>query len=360
MPGVNSTYLVKTDVATDVWDPFVASHPYGHLLQTSRWGELKARFGWQVTRVALHDAHTIVAGAQVLLRRTPWGQNFAYVPRGPVVDWSQPDLVAALLPAITRAARRRRAYLLRLEPELADDPAWAQCLAGHGLSPSPETVQPRSTVHIDLTVERDEILGRMKQKWRYNVRLAARKGVQVRHGTHADLPAIQTLLQLTGERDGFGIHSADYYRAAFDLFVPAGLATWLLAEHEGELLAAIAVFALGTRAWYLWGASGNSQRNLMPNHAVQWAAIDWAKAQGCTTYDLWGIPDEVGARTSQGPLAADADDDAGQDQGLWGVWRFKQGFGGQVVRYVGAWDQVLSRPGHWLHRLGRRYQRQGG
>lgn len=359
MPGVNSPYLITTDVATDVWDPFVARHPYGHLLQSSRWGALKARFGWQVTRVALHETHTIVAGAQILLRRTPWGQNFAYVPRGPVIDWSRADLVAALLPAIAQAARRQRAYLLRLEPELVDDPAWAQCLAGHGLSPSPETVQPRSTVHIDLTAGSDEILARMKQKWRYNVRLAARKGVQVRHATRADLPAIQDLLLLTGKRDGFGIHSADYYYAAFDLFVPSGLATWLLAEYAGELLAAIAVFALGSRAWYLWGASGNSQRNLMPNHALQWAAIEWAKQQGCTTYDLWGIPDEVGVRYSQGTLAADTEDDAGQDEGLWGVWRFKQGFGGRVVRYVGAWDQVLSRPGHWLHRLGRRYQRHG-
>ncbi len=354
MPGVKDTYLVTSDVAADVWDPFVTQHAHGHLLQTSRWGALKARFGWQVARVTLQHAGTIVAGAQILLRRTPWGQYFAYVPKGPVVDWSRPDLVAPLLQAMAQTARQHRAYLLRLEPELVDDPAWQGTLAGYGLSPSPETVQPRSTVHIDLTVSPDEILARMKQKWRYNVRLAARKGVVVRQGTRADLPAIQHLLQLTGVRDGFGIHSADYYAAAYDLFVPAGVAAWLLAEYAGELLAAIAVFGLGSHAWYLWGASGNSHRNLMPNHALQWAAIEWARALGCTTYDLWGIPDEVGIQHSQGMLANDSDEDAGGGKGLWGVWRFKQGFGGQVVRYVGAWDQVLSLPGYWLHRLARR------
>ncbi len=360
MPGVNSTYLVTTDVAAGVWDPFVASHAHGHLLQTSQWGELKARFGWQIARVALQEGPTVVAGAQILLRRTPWGQNFAYVPKGPVVDWSRSDLVVSLLQAIAQEARRQGAYLLRLEPELEDEPTWQARLAGYGLGPSVETVQPRSTVHVDLTVSSDEILARMKQKWRYNVRLATRKGIQVRHGTGADLPAIQQLLQLTGARDGFGIHSADYYRTAYDLFVPANLATWLLAGYGGELLAAIAVFGLGHQAWYLWGASGNSHRNLMPNHALQWAAIEWAKQRGCTVYDLWGIPDEVGIRHSQGSETSDADDDTAPAEGLWGVWRFKQGFGGRVVRYVGAWDQVLSRPGYWLHRLGRRYQRQGG
>lgn len=357
MRPVNDTYAVTTDVAVDLWDPFVADHPYGHLLQTSRWGELKARFGWEVARVALQRGDTIVAGAQILLRRTPWGQSFAYVPKGPVVDCSATGLVAPLLQAIERTARQRRAYLLRLEPELLDDSTWRECLAGQGLVPSPETVQPRSTVHVDLTVPADEILARMKQKWRYNVRLAARKGVQVRHGTDADLPAIQQLLQLTGARDGFGIHSADYYRTAYDLFVPAGLATWLLAEYAGELLAAIAVFALGTRAWYLWGASGNSHRNLMPNHALQWAAIEWARQRGCAIYDLWGIPDEVGVLYSEGIQDLGTEDESAAADGLWGVWRFKQGFGGQVVRYVGAWDRVLSQPGHWLHLLARRYRR---
>ena len=128
--------------------------------------------------------------------------------------------------------------------------------------------------------------------------------------------------------------------------------TWLLAEDEGEMLAAIAVFALGTRAWYMWGASGESGRNLMPNHALQWAAMRWAKARGCTLYDLWGIPDEVGANPD-----AYTEPESWGEGGLWGVYRFKQGFGGQVVRYTGAWDMPLSRPGYALYKLALRVRR---
>ena len=168
----------------------------------------------------------------------------------------------------------------------------------------------------------------------------------MREGTAADLPAIQRLMDVTGERDGFGTHNAEYHAAATAIFQPAGLMTWLLAEAEGEMLAAVAVFTLGTRAWYMWGASGESGRNLMPNHALQWAALRWAKARGCTVYDLWGIPDEVGANPD-----AYAEPESWGEGGLWGVYRFKQGFGGQVVRYTGAWDMPLSKPGYALYQL---------
>ncbi len=358
---------VRYDIETSAWDGFAASHAHGHVLQTSRWAALKAHVGWQVERVALTHDGVIVAGAQMLLRPTPWGQPFAYAPKGPLVDWTQPALVAALLDAMTQRARQRRCYLLKLEPDLPDGPLLERSLAAGGFARSTETVQPRSTVHIDLTASPAEILARMKQKWRYNIRLAARKGVTVRMGGRDDLPAFQRLIEMTAARDQFGVHSQAYYSAAFDLFAPTGQAIWLLAEHQGELLAGIVVFALGRSAWYLWGASSDQQRNLMPNHALQWAAVEWARARGCAIYDLWGIPDEVGAGLAQGsdvevsasgapdaPHAAGVSDEREGQGGLWGVWRFKQGFGGQVVRYTGAWDHVLSRPGHLLYRLAQR------
>ena len=345
--------LAHAHIDPAAWDAFVANHAHGHLLQTSRWGELKDRVGWQTERVALSADGAIVAGAQILYRRTPWGQPFAYVPKGPVVNWEQPALCAGLLQAVEQCARRRHSYLLKLEPDLPHSQVMARRLAGYGFTLSPQTVQPRSTVHIDLTANQDEILARMKQKWRYNIRLAARKGVLVRAGVRTDLPAFQRLMETTGARDHFGVHNQAYYAAAFDLFAPPGLATWLLAEYEGELLAGIVVFALGRTAWYLWGASGDSQRQLMPNHALQWAAVQWAQARGCAVYDLWGIPDEVGA----GAVEPDAGDDSASQAGLWGVWRFKQGFGGQVVRYVGAWDKVLSHPGMWIYRLAAQIKR---
>jgi len=323
------------------WDSFVAASPDGHLLQTSRWGALKARFGWGVERVALTDGDAIVAGAQVLYRSLPFGLTLAYVPKGPLVDWDDKTAVRALLAALRQGARQRRAFCLKLEPDLLDDPAQAARLVRHGLRSSPQTVQPRSTILIDLDREEDEILARMKSKSRYNIRLAARKGVIIRDGTACDLPAFQSLLEETARRDNFVVHSAEYYRVAYDLFVPSGHARFLLATYQDTILAGIMVSVLGRKALYLYGASGSTHRNLMPNYLLQWEAIRLAKRRGCLTYDTWGIPDEDEEVLEREFLK--------RSGGLWGVYRFKRGFGGRVVRYLGACDDVYLRPLYWLY-----------
>lgn len=347
-------------VAADAaWDAFLAQQPGGHVLQTSLWAQLKAGFGWKGERVVLRTIPSpdapILGGASILFRKLPWGQTLAYIPKGPIVDWADPEQTRAVLTMARAAARKHHAALLKIEPELPASPDLSATLFGHGFHPSPQRIQPLSTIHIDLDPDSEAILARMKPKWRYNIRLAERKGVTVRDGTAADLPAIQALMMVTGERDGFGVHSAEYHVAATNLFAPAGLLTWLLAEHEGQLLAAIAVFALGRMAWYMWGASSDEGRNFMPNHALQWAAMRWARDHGCATYDLWGIPDEVGAHPD-----AYAEPENWGEGGLWGVYRFKQGFGGRVVRYTGAWDLPLSPIGYALYRLGLRVRRKDG
>jgi len=350
--GYNRRIMVDTTFtpAESAWDAFIAGHPSGHILQTSRWARLKSAFGWGSLFVPFRAGPAVkeplLGGSSVLLRRLPWGGTLAYVPRGPVVDWDNPEYVSALFVVLRETCLKRRISILKIEPELPDTPAVAATLISAGFQRSAQRVQPLSTIHIDLTGDDDAILARMKQKWRYNIRLAERKGVTVRAGTSADLPAIQALMDATGSRDGFGVHNLAYHAAATELFAPPGEMTWLLAEHEGRLLAAIAVFALGKLAWYMWGASSDEDRNLMPNHAVQWAAMRWARARGCTAYDLWGIPDEVGAN----PDAYQEPESWGQG-GLWGVYRFKQGFGGRVVRYAGAWDMRLSRTSYALYRL---------
>jgi len=341
------------------WDAFVAGHPRGHILQTCRWARLKSALGWGSLLVPFRAGpalkEPLLGGSSLLLRRLPWGGTLAYVPRGPVVDWENPEYVSALFVVLRETCFKRRIGILKIEPELPDTPAAAATLSAAGFRRSPQRIQPLSTIHVDLTGDEEAILARMKQKWRYNIRLAERKGVIVRPGAVADLPAIQELMTATGARDRFGVHNLAYYTAATELFGPPGLLTWFIAEHEGRLLAAIAVFALGRLAWYMWGASSDADRNLMPNHALQWAAMRWARARGCTAYDLWGIPDEVGA----GP-AAYAEPESWGEGGLWGVYRFKQGFGGQVVRYTGAWDMPLSRVAYALYRLALRALRRRG
>jgi lipid II:glycine glycyltransferase (peptidoglycan interpeptide bridge formation enzyme) len=329
------------------WDSFVASHPDGHLLQSSGWAVLKCHFGWQADRVALADGGRIMAGAQILTRRLPWGQTLAYVPKGPLVDWRQPAQVTQLLDAVRAQASAKRAALLKLEPDLPNSPLLYVQYQSYGLVQG-HPVQPRSTIHLDLNDGPEAVLAGMKQKWRYNVRLAERKGVAVRPMTEADFPAFHAMNAETGQRDGFGVHEPAYYEAAFALF-PQNQARWLIAEADDQALAAIVVFALGRKSWYMWGASSSLERQRMPNHALQWAGISWACERGCHTYDLWGIPDEVGADPERW-----SDDYAEQRGGLWGVYRFKQGFGGRVVRYTGAWDLPCSRVGYRLYHGARR------
>ena len=322
------------------WDALVERRADGHVLQTSAWAALKSRFGWNAGRVAVLDENRIVAGASVLFRQLPLGlATLAYAPKGPLVDWNNAPLVSALFDGLDKLCRARRAFALKIEPDIEDmqEAREASKLqeAGHSTRP----VQPRGTILIDLTRTEDELLAAMNQSTRRNIRLSARRGVVVREGTADDLPAFNSLMQITGERDGFGVHSAEYYRAAFELFVPRGWARLLVAEvHEAGIepapVAAIMAFAFGSKAWYMYGASSSEQRERKPNHALQWEAMRWARSRGCATYDFWGIPDEDGTT-----LESKFQD---EDSGLWGVYRFKRGFGGRIVRYVGAFDRVYN------------------
>lgn len=338
-----ATVEIRSDLPPDVWDAFVAAHPHGHVLQMSAWGELKSAFGWTAERIALAEGGSLRAGALVLYRLLPLGLGLlAYIPRGPLVDWERPDEAQALLAAAERAARARGALALVVEPDLPDEPRWQDLLASLGLRPSPlGGIQPRRTLVVDIGRPEEEILAAMRQKTRYNIRLAARRGVVVREGTEADLPAFYRLMEATARRDRFGIHPQAYYERAYRLFVPQGRAALLMAEVEGVPVAGLMVFALPPRAWYFYGASGDAHREKMPTYLLQWEAMRWARARGCTEYDLWGIPD-----ADEATLEAEF---TRRQDGLWGVYRFKRGFGGRVVRTVGAWERALRLFPHRLY-----------
>jgi len=314
------------------WDDFVCSRPEAHLLQSAAWGETKAAFGWQPARVCAGST-----GAQILFRRLPLGFTIAYLPRGPIgLDW------AGLWPEVHALCRRMRAIFLKVEPDLwePDAPAMDRM---PGFIPA-DPIQPRSTVLISLDGGEEYWLARMKQKTRYNIRLAERKGVQVREST--DTAAFYRLMQLTGERDGFGIHSQAYYQKALDTFRPRGQAALMMAYYEDQPLAGLMVFAHGERAYYLYGASSDAERNRMPTYLLQFEAMRWAAAKGCRSYDLYGIPDGDEEELERSFTE--------RNDGLWGVYRFKRGFGGQVARSVGAWDYVYQ---PLLYRLYRLYMR---
>jgi lipid II:glycine glycyltransferase (peptidoglycan interpeptide bridge formation enzyme) len=179
----------------------------------------------------------------------------------------------------------------------------------------------------------------MKPKTRYNTRLAVKKGVTVR--TWDDIEAFHKMMLVTVGRDGFGIHSLEYYKRAYELLQPNGLGEILVAEYEGKPLAALFVARNGHRAYYLYGASTDEERNRMPTYLLQWEAMKWAKERGCKEYDLWGIPDE-----DEETLEANFET---RHDGLWGVYRFKRGFGGELKRAAQAMDRVYNPLLYWAY-----------
>ena len=335
------------EVSLSDWNKFLQNHPNAHLLQTGEWGELKSAFGWTAVRIVNREV-----GAQVLFRKLPLGFTIAYVPKlaissGPsaLTDefWNELDLVC----------KRHRAIFLKIEPD-----AWENDFILHPssfiLHPSrfilsKQNIQPPRTVLVDIRGSEEDILAHMKQKCRYNIRLAKKKGVTVR--AWDDLDGFYKMIQITGGRDGFGVHSLAYYRRTYDLYHSTDMCELLVAEFESKPLAALMVFARGKRAWYIYGASNEEERNRMPAYLLQWEAMRWARSKGAEEYDLWGVPDE-----DEAALEAQFEK---RNDGLWGVYRFKRGFGGDLKRAAQAVDKVYS---SWLYQfyLWRLAGREGG
>ncbi len=330
-----------SEPSADQWDAFVSQQPRAHALQYAAWGALKSAYGWSHARVALAGADgALAAGAQLLFRALPLRLGtLAYLPMGPYV--TAPAHWPALGGAVHAAARQRRAAFLKWEPGLSLDtppPDPAAC----GFAPSAQTIQPPRTIVLDIAADDDAILARMNQGTRRKIRQSLKNGVRYYEGTAADVATFTAMIQTTGARGAFGVHAPGYYRLAYDLFVPAGRAALILADHEGDPLAGVMVFAAGDTAWYLYGASSDIKRGLLAAYGVQWAAIQWARARGCRWYDLWGVPDADEA-------ALEAQFQSRSD-GMWGVYGFKRGWGGRVVRSAGAWDYVYNPLVYTLYR----------
>lgn len=326
------------------WDKYINTHPDAHLLQTASWGELKSQFGWEAVRVIspVKSNVSTTTGAQILFRKLALGFSLAYIPKGPV--WMEPDMntwenLDGLWSEVESICREKKAVFLIVEPDLYEGGRTGKETNIEKTERTPEgfkegsiSIQPKQTVIIDIRGSEQEILSRMKQKTRYNIRLSSKKNVTV--SASRDVLSFYKLMLATGGRDEFGVHSEKYYQMAYDCFNQENNCELLMAYYENEPIAGIMVFAAGKRAWYLYGASSNEQRHRMPNYLLQWEAIRWARKRGIEFYDLWGVPDE-----SEGTLEAEF---TRRSNGLWGVYRFKRGFGGELFRSLGPWERVYS------------------
>ncbi|MGE5123530.1 MAG: lipid II:glycine glycyltransferase FemX [Acidobacteriaceae bacterium] len=353
------------------WDAAIATLPGAHVLQTWEWGKVKSQFGWGANYLVwLEDRGEIefatnrnledwtkkhlVAAALALQRNIRIGglarrMGVIYVPKGPLLDWSDLRLSQRVLSDLAKFAQRHSAIFIKIDPDVElgtgipgtasakDSPAGLEVmnrLQANGWQFSEEQVQFRNTVLLDLRPAEEKLLVNMKQKTRYNVNLAIRKGVTIRVGQAADNDALFRMYAETSLRDGFVIRNEAYYHEVWNTFLPSGrpvsfeqpLAESLIAEVDGEPVAGVIIFRFSGKAWFLYGMSKLAHREKMPNYLLQWEAIKRAKAANCAVYDLWGAPDQF--------IETDP---------LWGVFRFKEGLGGVVHRYLGAWDLPINR-----------------
>jgi len=312
------------------WNQFLENHPNAHLLQMGEWGELKRGFGWKPVRIINNEV-----GAQILFRRLPLGLTIGYMPKVVMSNELQ-EISNEFWKEVDSVCKQNKAIFLKIEPD-----TWSEEFILHPSSfiLSRHNVQPPRTIVIPIDGNEETILSRMKPKCRYNIRLAEKKGIAIR--SWDDISAFHEMMTVTGGRDNFGVHSKEYYQRAYELFHPKGTCELLVAEYEGRPLASLMVFANGKRAWYVYGASNDHERNRMPTYLLQWEAIRWAKAHGCDEYDLWGVPDE-----NEETLEANFES---RHDGLWGVYRFKRGFGGEVKRAAQALDRVYNPLLYWLY-----------
>ncbi len=320
------------------WNASLRALPGAHILQSWEWGEFKrATGGWTPLRLAFWRGGELVAMASLGTRKLgPF--KVMYVSKGPALDYRDLDLAAAVLSELEQQARKLGVMWLKIDPDVilarglsaspperrdATGSAFMALLQRRGWRFSDAQVQFRNTLAIDLRPELADILAGFSGNTRRKIRTAAKKGVSVRPAGEADLPQLYQLYQATGERNDFLIRPFEYYQRAWREFMRAGLAQAFIAEYDRRAIAQVILFHFGRRCWYFYGASANEERRRMPNYALQWAAIQWAKARGFAVYDMWGAPDVFD-----------------ETDPLWGVYQFKRGFRGETIQHIGAWDFV--------------------
>ena len=313
-------------------------------MQSFEWGDLKAKSGWKPIRVYAEQDGEIVAAASLLRRAIPKiGRCIMYAPRGPVLDTTDRELVTAFSGYLRSVAKQHGAILLKIDPPVPiEDTVSEANLRSAGFKPIAAQgfggTQPKCVMQLDLDKPIDELMASFKEKWRYNIRLAAKKGVTVRMDCDkSDLRTFYDLLKQTCERDGFLVRGFKYFEDMWDALVPRGYMRLVLTYHEEKPIAGAIAYLFGDKAMYTYGASSNASRNVMPNHLMQWTMIQWAHESGCKWYDFRGVSPRGDAL----------------DEHLAGLNRFKEGFSPRFVEYIGEYDMVLSPTLYWLWNVAR-------
>ena len=357
--------VIGSDDPGVAWDAFVAAAPTGHLMQSRAWASVRSDTGWTPLFLRLEDGTGIQAAALLLCRRLPGTKiSLLYMPRGPVLDWSQADQVEQLTRALQQVACEQGAFLVQADPAVPEERLEVhEALTRMGFRRVEKQglfriLQPAHVMRIPM--ERyggpDGLLAALPHKTRYNIGLAERKGVVVIPRTDRDaVQVFHRLLWEGGRRKRFPVRSLRFHEAIWRYCVQTGLGEYLFAEYEGKLLAAIQVLRFGQISWYMYGGSSGEHQNLMAPYLLQWVGISRSWAAGCRCYDMRGV-------ASAKPCPGDPE---------YGVYEFKRRFNAELVSFLGEYDLVISprayagwrwleqavqRPAVWSHRL---YQKLG-
>lgn len=315
--------------------------------QTTYWSRVKRRLGWSTLAFDIEADGQPSGDVLILLRDVGGGAAIAYSPFGPE-RLADGDRRGEYLAALSSELRRElgpaclfirwdlpwRSPYADDEDRYDADGVWLGPpetrlrelrmnwgVREVGLRKSPTDILPPDTILVDLRGDEGSLLARMKPKTRYNIGLSVRKGVSVRNGGVEDLELWQELYEATARRNSIAPHGARYFKALAQGGLSDAKVRLLVAEKGGRPLAAMFLSTSADRATYLYGASSGEDRNLMAPYALQWSAMKTAKAEGCSSYDLFGVaptPDP--------------------EHPLHGLYQFKSGFGGSMLHRQGAWD----------------------
>lgn len=325
------TRIIEAD-EKQLFNSFVESAKKGHILQSYEWGELKGRGEWTPIRLLIEDTSGQPAAAISLLKRIipGLGKAFFYAPRGPVGDIHNKELMDFLFKEVQVLAKKHQAVFLKLDPDVpVEDSVVKDYLNSQGFVSAEkgegfEGVQPKFVFRLDIKPDEETLFRQLHQKTRYNIKLARKKGVTIKDDcTKDELPLFYKILKETTERDKFLVRGYSYFSDLWDILMPSGYLKLFMAYYEGQPIAGTLAFLFGDKAWYIYGASSNRHRNVMPNYLLQWTMICWARDNGCSMYDFRGVP---------GNLT--------EDNPLYGLYRFKKGFNGVYTEFVGEYDKV--------------------
>jgi len=321
------TKILEDDSSSSAWNNYVCGNHNSHVIQSWEWGTFRKFWGTPPIRVALFEKDSIVATAQFTLHHVPFSKYFVgYLPKGPTV--SDLKYLKPLLEEIKKLAYEKNCIFVKIEPNVPrEEKNWEEIFEEVGLVKSPKTIFAPQTLLLDLTKTEEELLQNMHPKWRYNIRLAAKRGVKVEQKEDRESLEEFILLQKeTAKRDKFFIHPDDYFRKLWEVFQPKEMAFLLSARVDEKTIASWFLFKFGKTLYYPYGASDYNYRSFMSSHALFWAAVELGKKLDCERFDLWGA----------------ADESAPESDPWYGFTRFKEGFGPQRVSFIGAYDLIIN------------------